>query len=361
MKALVLKSPGELEVMDVPPPALTAGFVLVEVSWCGICGSDVRYFHGENPWARHTLGRDVPNPPNIILGHELAGTVVEVHDAADEHLIGKRVGVNTWIGCGQCRYCRGGRENFCPQTKHLGHGQGWGEMDFYPGGLAEYCPAWSSHVYELPGSVSDEEATFLDPLITAIHVVATAPPAGGDDVVVIGGGPIGLMIAQLAKLQGARQVFVADVADQIVAIARSLGADHALNIADSPAGLTELVMAGTGGHGVARVFNTVGSAESINQSLGLLDCAGVLVLVATKGEEISFPALALSGERTVKTSTNSLYRDFPKAIDLLARGKMIVEPMITHRLTLDEAPQAIRLADDKAAAGAIKIIVDCHK
>ena len=360
MKALVLKSPGELAVMDVPRPALSTGCVMVRVSWCGICGSDVRYFHGENPWARHTLGRDAPNPPNIILGHEFTGTVVEAHDPADEHLIGKRVGVNTWLACGECRYCRAGRENFCPQTKHLGHGQGWGEMEFYPGGLAEFCPGWASQVYELPDSISDEQATFFDPLITAIHVVETARPNAGDAVVVVGGGPIGLMIAQIAKTCGAAPTFVADVAEEIVAVARDLGVGYALNVADGPEALTELVMDKTDGCGVARVFNTVGSPESIVQSLGLLDNAGVLVLVATKGEEIRFPALALSGERTIKTSTNSLYSDFPKAIDLLAGGDVIVDPMITHRLKLTDAVDAIHLADDKAGAGAIKIIVDCQ-
>lgn len=360
MKALVLRCPEQLEVMDVPKAGLSAGYVLVQVSKCGICGSDVRYFHGENPWARHTLRRDVPNPPNIILGHEFAGTVVEVHGQSDEHLIGKRVGVNTWLGCGQCRYCLKGQENFCPQTKHLGHGQGWGKMDFYPGGLAELCPVWASQVYELPDSVTDEQATFLDPLITAIHVVEVARPEVGDDVVIVGGGPIGLMIAQLAKHCGAARTFVADVAEEIVAIARSLGVDCALNVADAPGALTDLVMDKTDGHGVARVFNTVGSADSIIQALGLLDNAGIQVLVATKGEEIRFPSLMLGGERTIKTSTNSLYSDFPKAIELLASGRVVVDPMVTHRLKLSEAVQAIHLADDKAGAGAIKVVVDCR-
>ena len=111
MRALVLRSPGDLKVMDVPVPALSAGQVLVEVSRCGICGSDVRYFHGENPWARQTLGRDEPVPGNIILGHELVGTVVAACDRAGEHLLGKRVGINTWTTCGTCRYCKAGRIN----------------------------------------------------------------------------------------------------------------------------------------------------------------------------------------------------------------------------------------------------------
>ena len=155
MKALVLKSPQNLEIMDVPKPTLSKGQVLIRVSKCGICGSDIRYFHGENPWAKQTLQKNIPNPPNIIFGHEFVGEVVEVHDSEDSHLIGKRVGVQTWIACGECESCRRGHENFCKKTKHLGHGQGWGEMDFYPGGMAEYCPAFSRHICELPENISE--------------------------------------------------------------------------------------------------------------------------------------------------------------------------------------------------------------
>ena len=129
MKALVLKSSKSLEVMDVPKPVLSSGQVMVKVSKCGLCGSDIRYFHGENPWAKQTLQMNIPNPPNIILGHEFVGEVVEVFDSTDENLIGKRVGIQTWTACGRCESCRHGQENFCRETKHLGHGQGWGEME----------------------------------------------------------------------------------------------------------------------------------------------------------------------------------------------------------------------------------------
>ncbi|MHC4520875.1 MAG: alcohol dehydrogenase catalytic domain-containing protein, partial [Planctomycetota bacterium] len=137
MKALVLKAPKTLAIMDVPETKPGPGQVLVRVTKCGICGSDVRYFRGENPWAKQTLGREIPNPRNIILGHEFVGVVEGTHDERDSDLIGKRVGVNTFITCGRCSFCKGGRENLCPNTKHLGHGQGWGKMEFYPGGMAE--------------------------------------------------------------------------------------------------------------------------------------------------------------------------------------------------------------------------------
>jgi threonine dehydrogenase-like Zn-dependent dehydrogenase len=116
----------------------------------------------------------------------------------------------------------------------------------------------------------------------------------------------------------------------------------------------------TSGAGVDRVFNTVGSQESIIESLGLIKNTGLVVLLATKNEEINFPALLLSGERTIKTSTNAMYTDFPRAIELLASGLVKVDPMITHRFNLSEGVKAFKTAVDKAQNQAIKIVLDCE-
>ncbi len=360
MKALVLKSPENLEIMEVPTPTLSTGQVLIKVSKCGICGSDVRYFHGENPWAKQTLQKDVPNPPNIIPGHEFVGVVVEAHDVSDRPLVGKLVAVQTWLACGRCHNCRSGHENFCKETKHLGHGQGWGEMDFYPGGMAEYCPAFSMHVHELPEDVNDEQATFLDPLTAALHAVDVAKPEILNRVVVLGAGPIGMMIAQLAKVYGASETFITDISDDNLHIASNLGVDHVLNVASSKQTITDLVMAETNGLGVDRVFNTVGSQDSIIESLALLKNAGTVILLATKNKEISFPALSLSGERTIKTSTNAKYTDFSRAIGLLASGLVKVDPMITHRFDLSDGIKAFEAACNKVQSQAIKIVLNCE-
>jgi threonine dehydrogenase-like Zn-dependent dehydrogenase len=134
MSAAVLRRPQDLCLEQIPNFKPAPDQVIVEVASCGICGSDLRYYHGENPWALHTLGMPIPNPPNIVLGHEFAGTVT---DAADfPHLAGKHVAVMSFKTCGQCRQCRSGAENLCGQTMHLGHGAGWGERDYYPGGMA---------------------------------------------------------------------------------------------------------------------------------------------------------------------------------------------------------------------------------
>ncbi len=360
MKALVLRAPEKLEVMDVPRPKLSSGQVLIRVHRCGICGSDIRYFHGENPWAKQTLGQEAPNPPNIILGHEFVGTVVEAFDPDNANLVGKRVGVNTFLTCGRCAYCRSGKENLCDFTKHLGHGQGWGQMEFYPGGMAEFCPAFASQVYELPASVTDDQATFFDPLIAALHATEVGRPTLLDTVAILGAGPIGLLIAQFSRLYGARQTFITDIARENIEAARKIGVDFPLNLHDSKASLHDLVMEKTSRQGVNIVFNTVGSNDSIIASLKILKKGGMLVLMANKEEELRIPALLLSGERAIRTSSNAMYTDFPRVIELVAQNAILVDPLISHRFPLSKALEAFSVACNKEKTGAIKIILDCQ-
>jgi 2-desacetyl-2-hydroxyethyl bacteriochlorophyllide A dehydrogenase len=359
VKTLVLKSPERIEVMDVPKPVLSAGQVLIKVSRCGICGSDIRYFHGENPWSKQTLGRHIDNPPNIILGHEFTGVVHEVFEKSDAPLLGKRVGVNTFITCGRCSFCRNGQENLCGYTKHLGHGQGWGKMDFYPGGMAEFCPAFASQVYELPQNVTDEQATFFDPLIAAIHAVDVGGPKPLDKAAILGAGPIGLLIAQLVKVYGAIRTFITDVASENIAIAEKVGVDYPLNLAGGK-GLYDLVMERTNSEGVDLAFNTVGTSASILESLKILKKGGTLVLMATKEDELRFPSLLLSGERTIRTSSNAMYSDFPRVVELVSAGRVRVDPLITHRFGLSDAVEAFEVACNKSQSGAVKIIIDCQ-
>lgn len=360
MKALVLKSTEQLEIMDAPRPQLSVGQVLIKVSKCGICGSDVRYFHGENPWAKQTLGRHVDNPPNIILGHELTGVVEEIFDKSDEHLLGKRVGINTFISCGICGFCRNGQENLCDHTKHLGHGQGWGKMDFYPGGMAEFCPAFASQLYELPENVTDEQATFFDPLIAAIHAIDVGRPKPLDKVAILGAGPIGLLIAQIAKVYGATHTFITDIAEENIAIAEKVGVDYSLNLSSSRKSLYELVMEKTNSLGVNLSFNTVGTSSSILESLKILTKGGTLVLMAAKEDELNIPSLLLSGERAIRTSSNAMYTDFPRVIELVSTGQVQVEPLITHRFGLSDALKAFEAACNKSKTGAVKVIIDCQ-
>lgn len=355
MKAAVLVAPRKLEVRDIPRWKIEADMVLLRVKACGVCGSDLRYYVGENPWALHTLGREVPNEPNIVLGHEFAGEVVEAGSARFAHLVGRRVGALCFVTCGECAYCLTGRENLCPRTVHIGHGAGWGRLDYYPGAMAEYCLLWGRQCRVLPDSVSWEEAALLDPLQVGVHAVGLSGLRPGGAAVVLGAGPVGLSAAMVARASGARFTAVTDVYEAPLAIARSAGITLALDArrCDPVASVREA----NGGTGADVVVDTVGSRESLQQGLALLEPGGTLVNLAVHPGETSFEGLALGSERTLRTSSNSLFRDYQTALDLTASGQVRTAPMVTHRFPLDRVNEAFDALFDKERTGAVKAII----
>ena len=122
MKAAVLKKPYQIVVEQLPGPTPEPDQVVIEVAHCGVCGSDIRYFKGENPWALHTLGRNAPNPPNIILGHEFSGRIVEAGSEKFSHLVGQDVAIIPYDICGRCPDCLAGNHHLCQNMIHIGHG-----------------------------------------------------------------------------------------------------------------------------------------------------------------------------------------------------------------------------------------------
>ncbi len=344
MKAVVLRTPKNLQLEDVPKPRLSGeDQVLVRVEACGICGSDLRYWAGENPWALHTLGRHVDNPPNIILGHEYAGVVAEVNAARYEHLLGKRVGVQAYRVCGSCELCRGGHPNLCKQTIHIGHAQGWGQMDFYPGAYAEYCLGWADLLYPIPEDVSFAEAAMSDLFNVAVHAAGRATLRPGCDVLCIGGGPIGLSVAQVAKARGARRVFISETSP----LARGVLAHYDFRVIDPARESLRHALAGT----VAAVFDTVGTGEIAAEALPLLEECGTYVNLAVHSSAWSFNAMLLASERTITTSSNATYEDVREAYELIYSRRVNVSPMITHCFNLSGHKQAFELllSDPKQA------------
>lgn len=347
MQAVVLHGPEDLAVEEVPVPPPSSGQVLTRVRACGICGSDLRYFAGENPWAKHTLGHESPNPPDMILGHEIGATPVE--DPS------RRVGLMAFKTCGKCHYCRTGRSNLCPNTAHLGHGAGWEGQN--PGGMAEYCPVWDTHLFDLPDHISLQEATFLDGLGVAVHAVNQTNIFPGSSVAVLGGGPIGLSIAQVARSRGAN-VTVTDVYSTPLECAQQLGLGPCLDVSEMDGSEAVEALAEAGGEdGYIAVFDTTGRMETLYQGLECLDRGGTLVAMAGVAEGLCLDESSLAGERRLVTCSNNFVADYQEGLDLLAGGAVQVEPMITHRFPLVDAQKAFQTARNKHETGALKVLL----
>ncbi len=335
----MLRKPRVLEYMEVPAPKLRqAEEVLIKVMACGICGSDLRYWEGENPWALHTLGHHVDIPPNIIMGHEYAGTVAKVNSARYEHLLGCRVGVQPYRVCGECEFCRSGRHNLCKATIHIGHGQGWAEMEFYPGGYAECCVAWGDLVYPIPVGITFPEAAMADIFGVAVHAVGRTKIRNGAPVLCIGGGPVGLSIAQVARVRGAGRVFVAETSS----VARGVLSQFDVTVVD-PGSIRDALAAHLGRPEVAVIYDSVGTTETFSEAIPLLESSGVYVNLAVHAASLSFNATQLGSERTITTSSNAYYDDVRDAYDLIFSRKVQAGPMISHCLPLTEYQRAFDL------------------
>ena len=162
------------------------------------------------------------------------------------------------------------------------------------------------------------------------------------------------------KVWGATRTFITDIAAENVTIAGRIGVDYPLKISDGSNDLRDLVMEKTNFRGVDLAFNTVGTSTSILESLEILRKGGTLVLMAVREDELGLPSLLLSGERTIRTSSNAMYSDFPKAIEMVWAGQVKVEPLITHRFALSDALNAFEVACNKNKTGAVKVIIDCQ-
>jgi len=350
MKAVVLKKPKTLELMNVPEFELREkNHVLIKVKACGICGSDLRYWAGDNPWALHTLGRHIDNPPNMIMGHEFAGEVVQVNDKKYEHLLRRKVGVQSYRVCGKCTFCKSGRENLCRDMIHIGHAQGWGSMDYFPGAYAEYCLGWADLLHPLADNLTYPEAAMADILCVAVHVVGRTTIYEGANVLCIGGGPAGLSIGQFAKSKGAGNVYISDPS----AIAREVISKYPDFTIINPReqDLGEIIRGVNGNERCAAIFDSVGSNETINMALPLLEESGTYVNLAVHKTPFKFDGSLIGSERTLTTSSNAFYQDLVDAYELLNKGIIDVKPWITQRLPLEKYNEAfdLLLKDPKEA------------
>ncbi|MDI6871102.1 MAG: galactitol-1-phosphate 5-dehydrogenase [Bacillota bacterium] len=340
MKAAVLHGPRELRVEERPRPAPGKGEVLLRVGATGVCGSDLHVVNGVSP---------EPMAPNPVLGHETMGTVVAVGEGVQAFQPGQRVGVEPLIGCGQCDFCRSGNYHLCTRLELIG-------MERL-GGFAEYLVAPQDKVFTLPDSVSDEAAAILDCVAVAVHVLNRAPLELGDTVVVLGGGTIGLIIAQLAKARGAARVVVTDLSERRLALAREVGADEAVNAGSQP---FEELKARLGGRVDVVIEAVGGKAPTINQALQLVRPRGTIVFMGIFIEPVPVDLWqALRYEVTIRAAWSYAYhdmkREFATALELAAGGQLKLDPLVTHRFTLDRVAEAFAQAG--RASEAVKVVV----
>jgi (R,R)-butanediol dehydrogenase / meso-butanediol dehydrogenase / diacetyl reductase len=336
-----------IEEMQVPEPG--PGEVLLKVAWCGICGTDMEeYLHGPSviSTAPHPLtGSHAP----LALGHEFSGEVAALGPGVRSLAVGERVAAETTIFCGSCYFCRRREFAFCT---------GWGTIGFNAdGGLAEYAvvPAFSS--VRVPDTVSDEQAALAEPIAVAVRAIRRGRVVLGDTVCVLGCGTIGLLCVQVARAAGARRVLAIDVEDARLELAARLGADHTLSARspDLAAAAHELL----GGIGPDVVLECAGATTTGPLAVQVVRKGGRVVLVGVCPHASQFTTLDIVlGEKEILGSVANDYElDLALGVDLLARGRVVVEPLITRRIGLGEIVERGLRALQTERATQLKILV----
>ncbi len=349
MKAALKTAEGTFEIQEVERPAIpNSNFVLARIRIAGICGTDLRH------WKKHE-----PELACNIMGHEVAGEVVEVGEDVHNVRPGDRVVIETVMGDGVCEFCRIQRYNICEHLYDV-------RTKFVSKAYAEYLCGPAEKFYKLPDHVSFEEAALIDTLSVCLHAQHLSGLGLNDKVAIIGAGPIGLGQLMLAKATGA-DVIITDVVPSALDKARELGADAVVNSAGEDA--VERVKAFSEGRGADIVFECAGGdamPQTLPQATKMVRRAGKVVIVGgfDKGEAsipLEWQRIQMSEIQLIPSASfamHEIYREQGMVLDMIAKGRIDVRPLVTHRFELDQINEAFDVADRKHETGAVFVAIN---
>ena len=339
MKAVFIKSLGEIEIKDVPTPKINSKEVLVKMIVCGICGTDIEKIKGKSATP-------------LKLGHEVAGVIVKVGSAVKNFAVGDRVFVHHHVPCYTCYYCRHGDYTLCDEFP---------KSNLDPCGMAEYFRVPKDNVekgaiLKLPNEVEFDEAALIEPIGCCIRGLNKAKVNAGDDVLIIGAGPIGLIMISLLKLFGAGNIIVSETSSFRLSIAKSFDVNAAVNPINE--NLKETVYEITDGRGVDLAIVAVGNAKVIPQALDLLRKGGKLLLFGSPspGDLLIYDANKIFlRELKIIPSYSTTEIETNIALKLLKLKKIDASKLVSHRFKLDEAEKALKLAAESDKA--LKVLI----
>jgi L-iditol 2-dehydrogenase len=328
MKAVKWYAPRDMRLVDADKPTPKSNEALLRIESVGVCGSDLHYYLDGR------IGSAVIKTP-LVLGHEFGGIVEEVGSEADRSLIGKRVAVEPGIPCMKCEWCIKGHYNVCLNMRFPGGPP-------HDGAFCEYYCVHAGFCYPVPESISAADSAMIEPLAVAIHTIELAHLKPGETVAILGLGPIGLLVAQVAKFAGAGYVYGTDLHEYRVQAGYKYGVDEAINA--SKHDQVAEVMRATHKRGVDVVLDCARSSDTMGIACRVAKPTGRCVLTGISGEEEDpLPVgVARRKELTLQWCRRFLY-NFPTAIDLAARGKIDIRSLVTHSFPLEKTRDAFEL------------------
>lgn len=327
-------------VTDLPTPHAGPGELVLRNQVCGVCGTDVHIYHGEPGSA------DV-NPP-VVLGHEYSGEVVEVGEGVTGFAVGDHVTVDPNIYCGHCAYCQNGKKQLCPSMEAIGVTR--------DGGFAQYSLIPASQAFKLEPTVPWEAAAMAEPLACCLHGIDLAGIQVGDKVCVVGGGAIGLLMVQLAKLSGASQIVLSEPNEKRRQVGLQLGANAAIDPTRPDA---QEAFAQVLGGGANVVIECVGNVPAVKSAFQFAGKGATVLLFSVPKVDATFDLPLFDVYKKELTIKGSFVNPdtHARAVALINSGKVDFGPIITHRFTLDQLPEAIAMQMSDAS---IKVVVEAQ-
>ena len=314
MKAAVITAPGEIAIEEVADPTPGDNDVVVQVAAVGICGTDLHIFEGEF----------APKLP-IVPGHEMSGTVVAVGKSVTEVKIGDAVAIDPSLHCGECFYCRRARGNLCENWNALGV--------TYPGAAAQFLLSPKKNIHKLPKNVDLKSAALIEPLSCAVRGFDQLPRNPGSHYLIYGSGTMGLMMAELAKVNGAASVSIVDLNQDKLKTAKVLGFTNLAKSADEfdqPRGFDV-------------VIDCTGVTEAIKDGLKHVMPGGTFLQfgVANKDAKVEIEPFWVYNKEITIVGSMAVLHSFDRAVELFASGVLNADVMISDRYSLENYVDAL--------------------
>ena len=338
----MLTEPRKLEIQDSPIPEHGENEVLIRVKACGICGSDVHGYDGSS-------GRRIPP---LIMGHEAAGLIESCGSGVSGFAIGDRVTFDSTVYCGSCDYCKQGRVNLCDHRMVLG--VSCGEYRRH-GAFAEFVTAPAHILYKLPPEFPFEHAAMIEAVSVAVHAVGRVVIRPVDTCLVVGVGMIGLLVVQALRAAGCQRVIAVDIEDDRLEFARKLGATETINSKDQD--VVEEVLARTQGRWVDSSFEVVGATPTVQYAVNSVRKGGSVILVGNLAPEVELPLQSVVTREISLFGSCASAGEYPKCIELMAKQSILVDPLISAKVPIDEGPEWFKRLYNREP-GLMKVILE---
>jgi 2-desacetyl-2-hydroxyethyl bacteriochlorophyllide A dehydrogenase len=327
MKAMKIQKPNEIGMIEREVPQPASNEVLIQVMASGICGTDLHIFKGEY------LG-SYP----VIPGHEFSGVVSSIGDQVTRFKVGDRVAVEPNIACDNCIHCLNNRQNFCLNWQAVGV--------TLPGGMEQYTVAPEKAVFHI-GDLPFEQGAFVEPLSCVLHGIERARIKLADQLAILGAGPIGDLLLQMARLQGASRITMLENNSGRVELAKTLGADQVVSR------MEDLEV-----NNYDVVIDATGAIPVMNRTIDFVRNGGTVLLfgVPPSGQKLELDAFKVFQKGLFLLSSYTSVRNSYQAVNLLKTGQVNVEPLISHRLPLKDLPFGLEMME-KRDLGVKKVII----